>query len=276
VELASKSKKSLNGRVILVTGGARGIGYEIAEELLKQGAGKVALCDILEESVLKAAQSLNAKYGNCYGYKCDVTNKSDVETLYTSLLRDIGHVDVVFSNAGIMRYKKLLEKEERDFRQAIDVNLTSQYNIVKVFLPPMIEQGQGNLVFTASQLAFSHMPGLSDYIATKHGMVGLVTSLDDELQGTGVKTTLICPYGVDTDLVSTISQSLSSEVKDHFLLPEEVAKVAVEALQWETKCAFVPKSLLFFRYFLGCYLTKLWIHSQNTSRDEIKIVQCIL
>jgi NAD(P)-dependent dehydrogenase (short-subunit alcohol dehydrogenase family) len=189
------------GRVAIVTGAASGIGKALAGALARRGA-TVVLADIDEAGAKAAADELAAgPPGRASGVALDVTDANAVATLVERTAHDHGHLDFMFNNAGIGIVGQAREFTLAHWNRAIDVNLRGVVHGVVAAYPVMIRQGSGHIVNTASLAGLLPSPMLTPYAMTKHGVVGLSTSLRMEAAAHGVRVSVVCPGVIDTPLL---------------------------------------------------------------------------
>ena len=189
------------GKVAIVTGAASGIGKALSGALARRGA-TVVLADIDETGAKAAADGLAAgPPGRVAGVGLDVTDAEAVATLVGRTAQDHGHLDLLFNNAGIGIVGPVRDLTLAHWNRAIDVNLRGVVHGVVAAYPVMIRQGRGHIVNTASLAGLLPSPMLTPYGMTKHGVVGLSTSLRMEGAAHGVRVSVVCPGVIDTPLL---------------------------------------------------------------------------
>jgi 3-oxoacyl-[acyl-carrier protein] reductase len=206
------------GKVALITG-ARGIGKAVALGLAKEGyricllsRSKNSLQSAVNEIVKNSSLSLEPLI-----YECDVTNIESVNEAIEDIIQKLGHIDVLFNNAGIL-HDGTLESVE-NFTDMINVNLIGAFNILHTVVPHMKKRQQGYIFNLASLCGKIGYAGIGAYTASKFGLVGLSESLFNELAPLNVKVTAICPSYVATDMVSHLEnppQNLMIQPDDIF------------------------------------------------------------
>jgi len=189
--------RSLDDKVAVVTGAASGIGRALAERFATEGM-RVVLADIEEAPLATAVRSIEAGGGSALGVVCDVGSSASVEGLRERTLQHFGAVHVVCLNAGVGPIGPIVETSLDTWRWLIDVNLMGVVHGVHAFAPGLIGAGEGHLVLTASAAGLVASPLLGPYSATKHAVVGLADALHQELTGTGVGVSVLCPALVRT------------------------------------------------------------------------------
>jgi NADP-dependent 3-hydroxy acid dehydrogenase YdfG len=186
---------SLTGRWVVVTGASRGIGAEVARRLAADGA-RLALVARGREALAALAEELGAE-----PVVCDVADLAQVEGAAARIETLAGGApDVVVNNAGVFSIGAAHEMSVDTFRRTLDVNLVAPFALVRAFLPGMRARGSGHLVTVGSVADRNIFPGNAAYSASKYGLRALHEVLRAELRGTGVRTTLVSPGPVNTDL----------------------------------------------------------------------------
>ncbi|MCF8571683.1 SDR family NAD(P)-dependent oxidoreductase [Gordonia sp. HY002] len=209
----------------LVTGGARGIGYSIARLLAEAGA-RVVIADLEEDAAVTAARSLGSE---AVGYGLDVGDPRAFAALIDIVESEIGPVDIMVNNAGIMPMGPLAD-ESRDIAEAtMRVNFWAHYDSFRILAPRMTARGRGHFINITSAAGAIHSPGLATYVAAKHAATGFGRSAREELVGTGVTLSVVMPSAVRTELVDGIRFSWWERLG--IITPATVARRAVGTLR---------------------------------------------
>ena len=186
----------------VVTGGAGGIGGAIATDLAARGA-RVAVADISQEKAVAMAEGLGAP---ARGYRCDVSDRGEVEALAADVSRDFGGVNLVFANAGVWVGGRLTEIEAREFDWLFDINVRGAFNAVQAFAPLLHRTAAGGaparLVLTGSEnsVGVPTTAFMTAYTATKHAILAMADGLRRDLDGSGVGVSVLCPGPVNTQI----------------------------------------------------------------------------
>jgi 3-oxoacyl-[acyl-carrier protein] reductase len=217
----------LKGRVAVVTGGARGIGYAIAQRMLASGAS-VALWDV-DESALGGASGTLAAQGPVATHRVDVTDEGQVSAATAGALQRFGRIDILVNNAGITGGNGLAwELDPQVWRRVIDVNLVGPYMTCRHIVPVMLQHGYGRIVNVASIAGKDGNPQASHYSASKAGLIGFTKSLGKELATRGIAVNCVTPAAAKTDIFAQMSAQhieymLAKIPMNRFVEPREIA-----------------------------------------------------
>lgn len=170
---------SLEGKVALVTGGAYGIGFAIAEAYAMAGA-KIAFNCRGQENLDKALADYEAKGIQAKGYLCDVTDEEQVQEMVESIKKELGVIDILVNNAGIIKRIPMTEMSAADFRQVVDIDLNAPFIVSKAVLPDMIEKGHGKIINVCSMMSELGRETVSAYAAAKGGLKMLTKNICSE------------------------------------------------------------------------------------------------
>ncbi|MDR2370659.1 MAG: SDR family oxidoreductase [Treponema sp.] len=230
--------KSVKDKLVLITGGAGGIGRLMAFEFARRGA-KVAVWD-LNPTALAALEDEARREGfNIRGMVCDVSDREAVYRQAGALGAEMGPLDILVNNAGVVSGKTLLETPDEKIIKTMNVNVLPLFWTVKAFLPSMIERNSGHLVTISSAAGIIGVRGLADYCASKFAAFGFNESVRMELNRlkSRVKTTVICPYFADTGMFLGVKSPFP-------LLPilksSYVAQKIVSGVLKNRKCIILP------------------------------------
>jgi len=203
----------LSGRVALVTGAARGVGREVALGLAAAGAD-VALIDRCRplsttpypmasgddlEGVRAEIERLSRR---CVALESDVTDLAGMTAAVDAVVEQLGRLDIVVANAGIFTWGRLWELTEQQWDETMDVNLKGTWVTMKASVPHLIRQGSGTVICVSSTAGLRGCPNISHYVASKHGVIGLMRSLAMELGPYGITVNAVCPSRMKTPMVT--------------------------------------------------------------------------
>jgi NAD(P)-dependent dehydrogenase (short-subunit alcohol dehydrogenase family) len=230
----AKDPRSLHGKVVAITGGGRGIGRATALALAREGA-RVAVGDLDRE----AAERVAAEIGPTgLGLPLDVTDHAGFTAFLDEVEQQLGPLDVLVNNAGIMPVTPLVEESPDSIFRQLEINLHAVIHGTQEAMKRMVPRGSGNIVQLASLAGRAGFPHLATYCATKHGVVGLSEAVRMELRGTGVEVSVVMPGIVRTELTTGLADARG--VKS--LSAEEVATEIVAVLERPRFDVYLPKS----------------------------------
>lgn len=207
------SATDLTGRVALVTGAARGVGREVALGLAEAGADLALFdrCKPLETTAYALASSddldaaraeVEALGRRCLTREVDVTDLEGMTAAVDDVVRQLGRLDIVVPNAGIFTWGRLWELTERQWDETIDINLKGTWITLKATVPHLVAQRSGAVVCVSSTAGLRGCPNIAHYVASKHGVVGLVRSLAMEVGQYGITVNAVCPSRMKTPMVA--------------------------------------------------------------------------
>jgi len=187
------------GKIIIVTGGASGIGNAICRKFTEYG-GTLALLDILEEKGSAAAADIDRLSGSCTFFQVDATHRDEVNQTVKKIIKQFGKVDVLVNNIGWNEPVPFLQTEEDTWYSLVEGNLMTTLRFSKAVLPAMIELGSGSIVNMGSVAGMHPWPGSIAYGAAKAGIISVTRSLASGYAAHGIRVNCICPGPVETDL----------------------------------------------------------------------------
>jgi 3-hydroxybutyrate dehydrogenase len=237
----NKVPQSLAGQHALVTGGATGIGFAIANALLAQHC-KVSIAGRTEVNLQRAVEELRS-IGEVSYVVMDVADHASVHAGFAKAVAQLGVVDILINNAGQAQSAAFLKTDNAMWQQMLGVNLTGTFYCSQQALPAMLEAGWGRIVNVASTAGVKAYSYVAAYCAAKHGVIGLTKSLAQEFANKGITINAVCPGYTDTALVSTAITTIvektgvnaeqamahftSSNPQQRLITPEEVANAVV-------------------------------------------------
>ena len=222
-------EKRLEGKVALVTGGARGIGKAISARLAAEGA-KLAIVDIMLDVAQATADEFTAQGVEAKAYAANVASFADAEATVAQVVADFGSLDILVNNAGITRDTLMLRMTEEDFDKVIAVNLKGTFNFTKASIRPMMKARAGKIINIASVVGRMGNVGQANYAASKAGVIGLTKTVAKEFASRNIQANAVAPGYIVTDMTG----KLSEEAREAFMqvipmkrggTPEDVANV---------------------------------------------------
>lgn len=209
-------------KIALVTGASRGIGLAVAIALRARGMHVVRLARSLKNETAERRTDI----------QCDVTRPDDIDRALTQVERDLGVADVLVNNAGIFFIKSLAETTLEDFTQTLATNLTAPFLLARRIVPKMAERGSGHLVTVGSISDYIGFSGSTAYATSKFGLRGMHEVIRQETAKTGVRTTLVSPGPVDTDIWDAVDPDSKPGFtkRKNMMRAEDVAAAVVYAV----------------------------------------------
>ena len=204
------------GRVVLITGGSRGIGLATAQRFAALG-DRVAV-----------TYNSSPPPDGFFAVKCDVTSTADVDAAFTAVEQHFGPVEVLVSNAGMTKDILILRMSENDFSDVVDANLTAAYRVAKRAAQGMLKARRGRMIFVSSVVGMLGSAGQANYSASKAGLIGLARSIARELGSRSITANVVAPGPVATDMLAALSEDRVTTLTQAVPLgrlasPEEVA-----------------------------------------------------
>ncbi|HJY82680.1 MAG TPA: SDR family oxidoreductase [Candidatus Binatia bacterium] len=223
------------GKVALVTGGSSGIGRATAQIFAREGA-KVVIADVNVEGSEETVGLIRAAGGEAVFLKTDVAQATEVEAMVKKAVETYGRLDCAFNNAGIEgALQPTIEYDVTVWDRVLSINLRGVWLCMKTEIRQMLSQGGGAIVNTASAAGLVAVPGMSAYVAAKHGVVGLTKTAALEYAKAGIRVNAVCPGGVDTPMVQRVFSSnpqfaeaaASAEPVGRLAQPAEIGEAVV-------------------------------------------------
>ena len=199
-------EKRLEGKVAIVTGGARGIGKAICERLADEGA-KIAIVDLMIDVAQQTADEFASKGIEARAYAANVAKMEDAEATVAAVVKDFGGVDILVNNAGITKDNLMLRMSEAEWDAVIGVNLKGTYNFTKAVIRPMMKQRAGKIVNIASVVGRMGNVGQANYSASKAGVIALAKTTAKEFASRNIQANAVAPGYIVTDMTAQIPEA---------------------------------------------------------------------
>ena len=211
-------------RVVLVTGGNRGIGLATAKRFQASG----------HQVAVTARSGTGDDLEGLFVVKCDVTDKDSVDAAVTEIEESLGPVEILVSNAGITRDALVLRMSDDDFSEVLNANLTGGFRVARRVVKQMMRARWGRIIFVSSVVGLGGQAGQANYAASKAGITGLARSLAKEFAGRNITVNVVAPGPIDTDMLAALSDAQRAAMLDMVPLgrlgaPQEIA-AAIEYL----------------------------------------------
>lgn len=222
----------LKNKNAIITGGARGIGREIAKTLAKNGANIAINYRTYNDELEKLVSELEGYNIKVLTYKCDVSNEEEVEAFINEVKDKFNSVDILINNAGITKDGLILRMSEKDFTDVLDINLKGTFNMTKAVSKIMVRQRQGKIINISSVVGVAGNAGQCNYAASKAGVIGFSKSIARELASRNINVNVIAPGYINTDMTKVLSDNIKEEVLKAIPMkkigdPIEVANLAL-------------------------------------------------
>jgi len=233
--------RDVKGKVVLITGAAMGMGKGLAGLFGRDGA-RLVLWDLNGPELEKTAGQLQQAGAEVHTYLCDITNRAQVHERAAQVHKEVGPVDVLVNNAGVVFGGEFLKVPEEKHERTLQVNLVSYFTVTRAFLPDMVAKKAGHVVNLASAAGLMGVADLTAYCASKFGVVGFSESLRLELRRSGlkdVKLTVVCPSYVSTGMFEGVRPPLFSA----FIEPEVMVQKIYDAVKKDKVWVLEPASV---------------------------------
>jgi 3-oxoacyl-[acyl-carrier protein] reductase len=228
------SLDALAGKVALITGASRGIGFAIARRLGRMGA-RVSICGRDQAKLDQSASSLRGEGIETLSVQTDVTRGDQISSLVQRTQQEFGLIDILVNNAGIGLFGPFHEFGEADWNAVVDTNLKSVFLVSRAVAPEMIRRQTGHIINISSLAGKNTFANGAIYCASKWGLMGLTGSMAEDLRGHGIRVSAICPGSVATEFSGQGGKNPSK-----ILQPDDVAH-AVAALVTQTAGSFISE-----------------------------------
>jgi 3-oxoacyl-[acyl-carrier protein] reductase len=221
----------MKGQTAIVTGGGRGIGKAIAETLARRGVN-IAVVDVNLDIAKETSAELEKLGVKSIALKADVSNSSDVGSLFENSLKEFGRIEILINNAGITRDALLLRMKEEEWDAVLNINLKGTFLCSKEAVKVMSKQRYGRIISIASVVAFMGNPGQANYSASKAGIIGLTKTIAKEYASRGITANAIAPGFITTAMTEMLPENVKNEMlkaipMSRFGTVEDVANAVV-------------------------------------------------
>lgn len=209
----------LEGKVAVVTGGSRGLGRAIAEDLAANGATVVVNYNASADAAQEVVAGIEARGGSATAVQANVADFDQAQTLIKTAISTYGHIDILVNNAGTTRDKLLLQMKEDDWDKVLDTNLKSVFNCCKAVTKPLIRRKKGGRIINISSVVgIIGQGGQANYAASKAGIIGFSKSLAKEIGSRQITVNTVAPGFFPTALTEALSDDLKDEAVSHIPL----------------------------------------------------------
>jgi 3-oxoacyl-[acyl-carrier protein] reductase len=202
----------LDDKIALITGASRGIGKATAIKFSQLGAYVIINYSSSDDEASKVLDAIEKEGIKAFALKADVSNKSEVDSMFESIIKTCGRLDILVNNAGITKDGLLIRMTERDWDKVIDVNLKGVYNCTKEASKIMIKNRCGKIINISSVVGLTGNAGQSNYAAAKAGIIGFSKSIAKELASRGINVNVIAPGFIETDMTGKLSEQTKAKI----------------------------------------------------------------
>ena len=221
---------NLTGKTALVTGGSRGIGRSIVQQLAEQGANIAFTYRSRKEEADSLVAELQAKGKKAIAYQSDASNTTEASEVVQAVIKDFGRLDILVNNAGITKDGLLMRMSEQDWDAVISTNLKSVFNFTKAACRQMMSQQAGKIINISSVVGMIGNPGQSNYVASKAGVIGFTKSIAKEIASRNVQVNAVAPGFIETEMTEKLNEKQKEAIlgiipMKRIAKPEEVAKI---------------------------------------------------
>jgi len=237
------------GAFVLVTGGAAGLGRLFAERSLAEGAARIALWDIDEQSLMRATEQLRAEGHAVEPRVVDVSVPAEIEQAASAMIDEMGPPDVLFNNAGVVVGKAFHQHSAAEIERTIRINTLGPMHVARAFLPAMIERGSGHFVNIASASSYLPNPNMSVYASSKWAVLGWSETLRLELEqlNPNLRVTTAAPGYIDTGMFHGVSAPLLTPI----MKPERIVAKIMRAVKKNKIVVRAPFTIVFLPVLRG-------------------------
>lgn len=217
-------------KVVLVTGGTRGIGKEIAITFAREGYDIAINYRKENEDLENTKKEIETNGVKCLAVQGDISSFEDCERFINEIIEEYGKIDVLVNNAGITKDTLLMRMKKEDFESVIDVNLIGTFNVTKNVIPYMMKARNGRIINISSVVGVSGNAGQTNYSASKAGVIGFTKSLAKEIASRNILVNAVAPGFIETDMTDILKDEIKEEISKQIPLnrmgkPQDVANV---------------------------------------------------
>ena len=227
--------ENLEGKVVVITGAARGMGKVYASSFAREGS-RVVATDVDEKELNKTIKELKGMGFDVFSHVLDISDNDACVALVEKVESEVGPIGVLVNNAGIAMNEEVMETSESSFRRITEVNYLGHVWMMHAAIPGMLERGSGHVVNVCSILGKVSVPKLGAYSATKHAMVSITDTIRQELHGSGVHFTIVNPGYVATGMFEGAKIPIVTRWQD----PQKIVNAVVDAVKKNKVEIFVP------------------------------------
>ena len=254
---------NVSNKIILVTGGANGIGRALCERFAAEGAKKIIVADLDYENAQTVADAIGGK-----AIRLDVSDEAQVKTAVKEILNEFGRIDLVCSNAGIGGAEGGLEVSNDVWQKIYEINVLSHLYLSRAVFPSMLERGAGYFMITASAAGLLTHPTVAPYVVSKHAAVAFAEWLSIAYHERGIKISCLCPQGVKTDLIASAEGEPENFLMAEAITTEECADAVVKGLESE-KFLILPHAEVAQHIVNKAENYDRWLHSLRKIRNAV-------
>ena len=220
-----------DGKIVLITGSARGIGKSIARLFAQQGA-QVVIADILQDEIDKTVDEFASEGLKAAGFQCNITSEEEVENFMKNIYQQFGSIDILVNNAGITADTLFIRMKKIDWDKVINVNLTGTFICTQKAAKYMMRQRHGKIVNISSVIGFIGNFGQANYAASKGGIIAFTKSVSKELASRNINVNAVAPGFIRTAMTDTLPEEIQQKYLENISLkrfgtPEDVGKLVL-------------------------------------------------
>ena len=250
-------------KIILVTGGANGIGKALCEKFAANGAKKIFVADLDFENAGKVADIVDGK-----AFRLNVSDETEVKATIENILEEFGQIDLVCSNAGIGGAEGCLEVANDVWQKIYEVNVLSHLYLSRACFPAMLERGAGYFLITASAAGLLTHPTAAPYVVSKHAAVAFAEWLSIAYEERGIKISCLCPQGVKTDMIASAEGEPENFLMAEAISAEACAEAVIKGLETE-KFLILPHAEVADYIVNKAENYDRWLHSLRKIRNAV-------